>query len=316
MGSADTGDEIIFDLLSMIHVHRSGRVERFEPTPFVPPSFHPATGVDSKDVSINSCSGLSARLYLPLSAAGSGKLPVVVFFHGGGFFLHRAASSQYHDYLNSLAACAGAVVVSVDYRLAPEYPLPAAYDDSWEALQWVSAAGDPWLMNSGDLDRVFLAGDSAGGNIVHNLGMRLGRGGRMVNGIVMMNPFFWGKERIGAERKVPEGAIFRTEDVDRVWPFVCPGSPDLDDQRINPTAAGAAGLAAMGSPRILVSVGSLDLLLDRGIDYCEKMKESGWGGEVEFMEVEGEDHGFFLLFPGNERAAAFMETMVNFVCKI
>ncbi|RLN12591.1 putative carboxylesterase 7 [Panicum miliaceum] len=69
-------------------------------------------------------------------------------------------------------AAAGAVAVSVNYRLAPEHPLPAAYDDAWAALQWTVSSclsgPEPWLADHGDAKRIFLAGDSAGGNIAHN----------------------------------------------------------------------------------------------------------------------------------------------------
>ncbi|AQL01139.1 NAD(P)H dehydrogenase C1, partial [Zea mays] len=111
----------------------------------------------------------SARVYLPPGAAG--KIPVVVYFHGGGFVVGSPARPGTHNYLNDLVARSGAIGVSVYYRLAPEHKLPAAYDDAWAALRWAATLGggeDPWLLEHADLSRVFLAGCSAGANIAHN----------------------------------------------------------------------------------------------------------------------------------------------------
>ncbi|PKU69123.1 probable carboxylesterase 2 [Dendrobium catenatum] len=309
-------DDIIFDLLTLIRVYRSGRVERFEPTEFLPPSFDQTTGVDSKDITINPSTDLAARLYLPSSTTKmDGKLPVVIFYHGGGFCVHRAASAHYHNYLNHLTAKAKILAVSIDYRLAPEHPIPAAYDDSWEALRWVAQLqhSEAWLSKFGDLDKIFLAGDSAGANIVHNLGMRLGKEGKKVEGMVLMNPFFWGKERIGWEGEEREGVTIKAEVADGLWPFLCPESiAGNDDPMLNPWAEGAMSLAGLGCGRVLVTVGEKDLLLDRARVYTEKVKESGWGGAIELVVAEGENHGFFLSYPGNKKAEAFMERFVGY----
>ncbi|EEC78458.1 hypothetical protein OsI_18325 [Oryza sativa Indica Group] len=88
--------------------------------------------------------------------------------------IRLATSPAYHRCFNDLAIAYPAVVVSVDYRLAPEHPFPAAYEDSATALAWVLSTADPWLATHGDLSRVFLANDSAGGNICHHLAMHHG----------------------------------------------------------------------------------------------------------------------------------------------
>lgn len=164
----------------------------------------------------------------------------------------------------------------------------------------------------GDWGRVILAGDSAGGNIAHDLAMRLGEEGREVEGMVLLNPFFWGEERIGREMEEKEGSMLRLKDVDPVWEFLCPGAVGVDDPRLNPVAEGAPSLAGLGCRRVLVSGGEMDLLVDRARIYRRKLKESGWGGEVELVVEEGEDHGFFLDYPENDKAVAFMERFVSF----
>jgi len=197
VGSDGDDDEAVHDFSPLLLVYRSGRL--------VPPGLDAATGVESRDVPLSTSSFV--RLYLPPGASGAGgggdtdkmkaRLPVVVYFHGGGFVMGSAASCVYHRFLNDLAAACPAVApvaVSVDYRLAPEHPLPAAYEDSLAALEWVLAAADPWLAAHGDPARVFLAGDSAGGNICPHLAMhpdiRQGAGLRGAV-LILIHPWFW-----------------------------------------------------------------------------------------------------------------------------
>ncbi|PKA46418.1 putative carboxylesterase 2 [Apostasia shenzhenica] len=319
MSESDADDQIIYELTWTFRVYRSGRVERIAPATTVPPSLDTATGVDSKDVIINPSSGLSVRLYLPPTTASScdRKLLVVVYFHGGGFSAMSTSSLVYHNCLNTLTAKASVLAVSVEYRLAPENPIPAAYDDCLEAVQWVSGHSggggqEPWLSKFGDLDKIFLAGDSAGGNISHNVAMILGREGKKVEGVVLVCPGFWGKERIGSEKE-ERGSYVKAVELDGLWPIICPGLTGLDEPWINPVADGGRSLAALGCRRVLVYVAELDLLVDRGRIYYEKLKESGWEGEAEYMETEGKDHCFFLLDPSSDKTEEFFERVASFL---
>ncbi|KAF0908547.1 hypothetical protein E2562_026335 [Oryza meyeriana var. granulata] len=174
-----------------------------------------ATGVTSKDVVIDAKSGLAVRLYMPGDVPRCKKLPVVVYFHGGGFVVHSAFSDVHSRFLNALVAAAGVVAVSVDYRLSPEHPLPAAYDDAWTALGWTLAScsassPEPWLAEHGDAARLFVVGDSAGANIAHNVTMRArkdglpGAGGARIEGMVLLHPFFRGGELVASEGTDPK----------------------------------------------------------------------------------------------------------------
>lgn len=122
-----------------------------EPTSLVP-------GVSSKDMEIAGLAGpLPVRIYTP---AGTGPFPVVVYFHGGGWVL--ASKEVYDGGARGLSKQANAVVVSVDYRLAPEAKFPAQHDDSLATYKW--AAANAASIN-GDPKRLALAGESAGGNL-------------------------------------------------------------------------------------------------------------------------------------------------------
>ncbi|GJN27447.1 hypothetical protein PR202_gb15474 [Eleusine coracana subsp. coracana] len=323
---ARTGDdaEVLHDFSPLLVVYKSGRLERPLILPLVPPGHDAATGVVSKDVPLSGGSTfVRLRLYLPPIAAAENakkkkkKLPVVVYFHGGGFVIGSAATCVYHRTLNDLSAACPAVAVSVDYRLAPEHLLPAAYDDSLAALKWVLAASDPWLAAHADMDRVFLAGDSAGGNICHHLAMHpdVVTRGLMIKGVVLIHPWFWGKEPIDGERahrrssSSGKGRGRKTS----LWEYVCPDARDgVDDPRMNPTTGpGAAGLERLACEKVMVCVAEGDHLRWRGKAYAAAAARAG--KEVETVESAGVGHVFYLLDPDMDEAREMIARIAGFV---
>ncbi|CAN6210952.1 unnamed protein product [Urochloa humidicola] len=316
-------------MAQLIRVHKSGRVERYFGSDPVPATTDAATGVASKDLTISP--DVAVRLYLPPAAKETGangvvasnKLPILVYFHGGGFCLHTAFNFIFHGYLTSLAARARAVVVSVEYRLAPEHPLPASYDDSWHALHWVAshAAGsgdEPWLADHGDFSRLFVGGESAGANIAHHVAMRAGAGtgepplphGARIAGAVVVHPYFLGAGAVPSEETDPAMA----QSVVTMWRAVCPGTAGVeDDPWINPLAAGAPALRGLACGRVLVCLAEKDVVRDRGRAYAEGLKESGWGGEVEVLEVAGQGHCFHLADFACADAVAQDDAIAKFV---
>ncbi|XP_058089062.1 probable carboxylesterase 12 [Magnolia sinica] len=310
-------DEIALDIPNFMRVYKDGRIERLTGTDVVPPSLDPTTGVSSKDIDIIPELGVSVRLYLPKLTATSTKLPVLVYYHGGGFVIESPFSPTYHNYLNSLVAEANVIAVSVHYRRAPEHFLPAAYDDSWAALQWTvsHADGGPeaWLRDHGDFTRVFVAGDSAGGNIVHDMVMRAGScelgHGVKIYGAILIHPFFWGEEAIGNEMKNPAAKGI----IDAIWKYVCPSTVGLDDPLINPISGMAPSLSRLGCGRVIVCVAEKDSLKDRGWVYYHTLASSGWEGTVEILETEGEDHVFHMFNPGSEKAVEMLKRLAAFL---
>jgi acetyl esterase/lipase len=97
----------------------------------------PTRGVYTKDIVIDETTGVWIRLFVPVNEEGA--LPVVVYFHGGGFCMLSASDEAYDIFCRRLATRRRVVVVSVEYRLAPEHKYPAAYDDSFAALAWLRA---------------------------------------------------------------------------------------------------------------------------------------------------------------------------------
>lgn len=331
-GSGASNDEVVLEIEHCIRIFKSGRVERYFGSDPIPPSTDASTGVASKDRTISP--DVAVRLYLPpVAATGSGdgtkKLPLLVYFHGGGFVLHTAFNAVFHAYLASLAARARAIVVSVDYRLAPEHPLPAAYEDSWRALVWAAshasggsccgtseeAEEEPWLTEHADFSRLFLGGESAGANIAHHTAMRAGveelGHGVKVNSLVLIHPYFLG----GDSSESDEMGMALLRELVRLWPVVCPGTSGCDDPWINPMSDGAPSLAGLGCARALVCVGGKDAMRGRGRLYCEKLMGSGWHGEVEVWEADGQGHGFHLFCPTSTQTKAQVRVITDFMSR-
>ncbi|KAJ0984743.1 hypothetical protein J5N97_003099 [Dioscorea zingiberensis] len=204
---------------------------------------------------------------------------------------------------------ANIIAVSVNYRLAPEHLLPTAYEDSWEALQWVLSSGaseEPWLAEHGDLKRVFLAGDSAGANIAHQMALRVKN--HELLGIILIHPYFWGSEAVGEETRDAKERPF----MEGLWKIACSQEVgEVDHPFFNPLKE--ERLAALGCGKVMVLVAGKDVLRERGRVYCEKLKESGWEGYVELHESEGEEHVFHLNKPDCEKALAMMDKVVAFI---
>ncbi|CAL1396115.1 unnamed protein product [Linum trigynum] len=249
--------QISREVFPFLRVYTDGTVERYAGTESIPAGFDSETGVLSKDIMISSSppAKLSARIYLPKFVPEGRKLPVVVSYHGGAFIVASPAFPMYHHCLNRLVREANVVAVSVDYRLAPENPLPAAYEDSWAALEWLAGGKphEPWLREYADFEKVFLAGDSAGANIIHHLALRRRRSNLAVEiqGLVMIHPHFWGKDPIGLEK----ADSTRKAMVDNWWTFVCPSKEGCHDPYINPFAGGApTSVEELGCWRVVIFV--------------------------------------------------------------
>ena len=282
-------------------VYKDGRVHLFKPpAEKFPPSDDATTGVRSKDVHISPDTGVSARIFLPKTPSPTQKLPLLFYVHGGGFSMLSAFARPYIDCLNSIVSEANIIAVSVEYGLFPDRPIPACYEDSWAALQWVAshASGDgpePWLNDYADFNRVFIAGDSAGGNISHTLAVRVGSiglTGVRVVGVVLVHPYFGG-----------------TDD-DKMWLYMCPTNGGLEDPRMKPAAE---DLARLGCEKVLVFVAEKDHLREVGWNYYEELKKSGWKGTVEIVENHGEEHCFHLHDLSYEKSVDLIKQIASFI---
>ncbi|CAO1948969.1 unnamed protein product [Urochloa humidicola] len=295
-------------------------------------------GVEWKDVTWHREHDLNARLYRPrhLGASNDARIPVVVYFHGGGgaggaagfFCLGSGRWPGPHNWCLRLASELPAIVISFDYRLAPEHRLPNAQDDGEEAMAWLRAhaAHDPWLADDADFARVFVAGASAGGNIAHHVASTFGKSGLgapvRIRGAILLTPAMSGEARTRAEAaSAPPpahgaDATHLTADmVDRYARLFLPAGATRDHPAINLVGPRAPALAAVAMPPMLVVAAERDVLRERHAQYARRMKEE-WGKKVEYVELAGVGHGFSEADdPWTPRADELVRLVRRFVVK-
>ncbi|GJN40902.1 hypothetical protein PR202_gn00318 [Eleusine coracana subsp. coracana] len=293
--------------------------------PRVPALSSPCRGVASRDLVIDKSRHLRARLFIPeTSDPPSFPLPVIVFFHGGGFAFLSAASAAYDAVCRRIARYASAAVLSVDYRRAPEHRCPAAYDDGVAALRFLD--DDPKnknLPNSDifplDASRTFLAGDSAGGNIAHHVARRYAadadsfRHVRLV-GLVAVQPFFGGEERTPSELRLNGAApIVNVERVDWMWRAFLPPGADRSHEAADFTCpAAAAGLDSPAFPPVLLAIGGFDPLQDWQRRYGEMLRSKG--KDVRVFEYPNAIHAFYV-FPVFDDARDLIIRIAEFIAE-
>ena len=205
------------------------------------------------------------RVYTP---EGRGPFPLVVFFHGGGWVL---GDLDTHDPM-CRALCSGAdcVVVSVDYRLAPEHRFPAAPDDALAATRWVAAHA---AEIGGDPVRIAVAGDSAGGNLAAVTSLRIrDEGGPTLRGQLLIYPGLgYPSPPTPSYIENAEGYGMTRESATWFW------DQYLGDrsQATNPHAAPLLAPDLRGLPPALVITAEYDVLRDEGEQYVERLRAAG-----------------------------------------
>lgn len=272
-------------------LRRDGTVNRFLLSLFdrvVPPAPAPdVAGVSSSDHAVSD--NLRVRLFVPTAADGSNQLPVVVYFHGGGFVFHSAASVQYDALCRRLASAVPAVVASVDYRLAPEHRFPGPYDDGEAALRWALAGAGGALPSPPAA--VFVAGDSAGGNIAHHVAARLPGG---VAGLVAVQPFFGGEAPTASEQVFRDAPFGAPERLAWLWSAFLPPGATRDHEAANVPAAIRRGAGEWRAfPPTMVCVGGWDVHQDRQREYADALRAGG-AEEVRVAEFPDCIHAFYM----------------------
>jgi acetyl esterase len=224
---------------------------------------------------------IGIRVYRPSQAKGT--LPVVVFFHGGGFVV---CTLETHDpYCRALAAEANTVVVSVDYRLAPEHKFPAGVEDSLAAAEWVlEHVGEL----GGDGSRVFVAGDSAGATLAAVVALLLrDKGVTELAGQVLLYPVTAHYDPPTASYlEMAEGYGLTRKGMIWFWDHYLKDKSEAGDFRAAPLRA----TSLSGLPRAFVVTAEYDVLRDEAQAYATRLKDAGV--DVTHVFGEGMNHGF------------------------
>jgi len=240
----------------------------------------PDASVSIRDESFQGPGGaLPLRLYTP---AGDGPFPVVVWIHGGGFWMGE--DLPIWDGTNSqLAAEAQALVVSVGYRLAPEHSFPAAVDDCWAALLAIAKRAPEW---NGDPQRLAVMGGSAGGNLAAVMALRArDESGPPIALQVLVVPVVQAGGPPSASRRDFESG-YGLDHMDAMRDAYAPNPLDRSNPWVSPIlAADFSGLAPA-----LILTAEFDPLRDEGEAYAEKLRAAGV--PVTLQRFAGAIHGF------------------------
>ncbi len=242
------------------------------------------------------------RIYRP-SASGAAPLPVVVLFHGGGWVLGNPEQDEW--WASNMAVESPCIVVSVDYRLAPEYPYPAAVFDCWSSVLWVAEHA---VELGGDATRIVVAGDSAGGNlaaVVADLAAQAGR--PALAGQVLIYPGTEMEDVFPSEREHAEAPVLTSRGMRAFVRLYLAGADPYA-----PTAAPLRGGLAGAAIPALIQVAGHDPLRDNGVLYAEALR--GKGGDVTLTEYANAVHGYLSLpgiSPSARRALAEVVTFVR-----
>ncbi|XAR63554.1 Carboxylesterase [Bertholletia excelsa] len=268
----------------------------------VPPHQDFVDGVATRDVTVDETSGLRVRIYMPeiIGDSDSNKLPVLLHFHGGGFCISQPDWYMYYHVYTKLARSVQAVCVSVYLRLAPEHRLPAACDDGFSALLWLRSlakceAHDTWLSSRADFNRVFLIGDSSGGNVVHEVAARAGEvemSPARVAGAIPIHPGFVRPERSRSEMEEAESPFLTLDMVDKFLSLALPFGWGKDHPITCPMGRKAPPIGGLKLPAMLLCVAEKDLIRDTEMEYYEELRKNG--KEVELLVNSGMGHSFYL----------------------
>jgi len=227
-----------------------------------------------------------ARIYTPTRLRkANGLAPGLVFFHGGGWVIGDLDS---HDVVcRKLADEGELMVVSVDYRLAPEHKFPAAVDDAIASTKWIAENAKQFGI---DASRLMVGGDSAGGNLaaVVAISARDGNGPDIAGQLLIYPAIDFAMTH--PSHREPETSILLTHSVIRWFrDHYLSGAADVGDWRASPARA----RTLIGLPPAYVLTAGADPLRDEGDEYARRLKEAGVA--VTHRTFPGQFHGFFTM---------------------
>jgi acetyl esterase len=221
-------------------------------------------------------SALPARLYAP----GAKKLPALLYFHGGGFTIGSVDS---HDILcRELSRLSGCAVVSVGYRLAPEFKFPVAFDDAWDAMQWLAGHGQEKGLRT---DRIAVGGDSAGGTLATVCAILARQAGLPLALQLLIYPGCAATTDAPSHTRFARGLVLEQEHIDWFFDQFIPRA-EREDWRFAPlNAPDVEGVAPAW-----FGLAECDPLVDDGIAYADKLRAAGVAVDLEIYR--GVTHEF------------------------
>lgn len=209
------------------------------------------------------------RLYAP----SAGQLPVLVYFHGGGFTIGNIAT---HDGLcRRLAHLADCAVLSVDYRLAPEHKFPTAQEDAWDVVRWVAGSGHSRQL---DITRLAVGGDSAGGTLAAVCAIQARNEGLPLCLQLLFYPGVAGHQNTPSHQTFAHGFVLEEPQITYFFEHAIRTAADRDDWRFAPLDGRTeTGYTAdlTGVAPAWVGLAECDPLVDEGVQYADNLRMAG-----------------------------------------
>jgi acetyl esterase len=261
-----------------------------------PAELLPDMRIEPRIIGHGELTDIPARIYWPPIDTGD-VLPIVVFYHGGGWAI---GDLDTHDHVaRAHAIGAEAIVVSVDYRLAPEHPFPAGVDDAWAALQWV---GEHAAELGGDPTRIAVAGDSAGGNLSAVMALRArDAGGPPLAFQLLWYPVAVGDLSLPSFTENADAPLLNSDVTSAFLTWYLPGM-DMSDPKALPTDLAPANAATLtGLAPAFIGTAEHDPLRDDGGKYAELL--SAAGVPVQLSNEPTMVHGYVSLAMASPAAA-------------
>lgn len=242
---------------------------------------YPEAGVTTRDIAIPGPMGaLPARVYTP---QGKGPFPVIVYFHGGGWVV--ADINTYDATPRAMVLGTGAIVVSVEYRHAPEFKFPAAHDDAWTAYAWVVENAQTI---DGDASRVAVAGESAGANLAANVALEAkSRKATLPVYQALVYPIAGTDLNTPSYLENAEASPLGKADMAWFFDKVLTSQDQLADPRLDLVHR----TDLEGLPPATVITAQIDPLRSEGQVYAENLKQAGV--TVDAVTYEAVTHEFF-----------------------
>ncbi len=227
---------------------------------------------------------IALRAYRPAGVAKHEVLPALVYFHGGGWTI---GDLDTHDVLcRQLSNGARCAVFSVDYRLAPEHPFPAAVEDSIAATRWVASEARALRI---DPERIAVGGDSAGGNLAAVVALEArDAGGPALAYQLLIYPATDQRCGFASHERNGDGYLLTRQSIEYFRGHYLPRNDDWLDWRASPLLAKSFA----GLPQVFLLTAGFDPLVDEGRAYAERLAKEG--GEVAYREYPDMVHGFIL----------------------
>lgn len=304
-----------------IFLNPDGTLTRFLKIPKIEakPNAAPGDVVVSKDVTLNEENKTWVRVFLPTKLPSNGnsvaRLPIIIYYHHGGWILLSAADAMIHTECAQMASKIPAVVVSLNYRLAPESRLPAQYSDAMDAINWVkeqatNPKGEQWVRDYGDFSRCYLYGCGNGANMAFFVSLKAHELQLGLAGIIMNQPMF------GGERRSKSEIEFATEDFlplpvyDLMWDLALPKGVNRDHRYCNPIMEGPHRRFICGVGRCLViGFGHQHIMIDRQQEFVSLLVKCGVHVQACFDDVGF--HNIHLVDP--QRAEFVINIMREFI---